>query len=119
MKNSNSIVKRWLAAAFAFMALGGLCLTTQAQSNDALLDVLIKKGVLTKEEAASVRKEAADAKPAETTSNLRSLEAYAETEAGKSALDAMLDDKRKIRMSDACVTQRISTDTTNLQTHRR
>ncbi len=85
------------AAAFA---LAGFCLGAHAQSNDALLDVLIKKGVLTKDEAASVRKEAADAKPADTTTSLRPLEAYAETEEGKSALDRMLDDKLKSRSKD-------------------
>lgn len=81
---------RTIAATLAFV---GYCIGVQAQSNDALLDVLTKEG-------ASVRREAADAKPAATTTSLRPLEAYAETAEGRSALDQMLDDKLNSRMKD-------------------
>lgn len=58
MKTLKNYANRFLTAAVT-LAVGGFCLTAQAQSNDALIDVLIKKGILTKEEATAVRTEAA------------------------------------------------------------
>lgn len=75
----------------ATLALAGSCLGAQAQSNDALRDVLIKKGVLTQDEAMAIKSEAAspDVSAAPTTA-LKPIESDPEF---KSLLDKAIHER--------------------------
>ncbi len=84
-------LKQRIKAGVAALAFSGLCLGAHAQSNDALLNVLIKKGILSKDEAAAIRVEAAappvSAAPAKELSPIEDNEEY------KSLLDKAINDR--------------------------
>ncbi|MFT4586481.1 MAG: hypothetical protein ACI9VS_000456 [Candidatus Binatia bacterium] len=91
MKQLNQKVKRCLTATVAFIALGSLCVAAHAQSNDALLDALIKKGILTKDEATAIQTEAAQ--PGTVAMPVRELSPITADPEFKSILDKAINER--------------------------